>query len=56
MVEARSVLLLTIVAALALIGLLLTAASQNPVRQWPREGCSQPQATAEWNSDCVGAD
>jgi hypothetical protein len=54
MVEARSVLLLTAVAALALIGLLLLVVTQNPVRPWPGQECRQPPVEA--SSDCAAAD
>ena len=53
MVEARSVLLLSIVAVLALIGLLVMAVRQNPVQQWPGQECSD--APVGSSRDCVGA-
>jgi hypothetical protein len=53
MVEARSVLLMTIAAALALIGLLLMAVSQSPVQQWPRHDCREQPAAVGPSSDCV---
>jgi hypothetical protein len=56
MVEARSVLLLTIAAALALIGLLLMAASQSPVQQWPGHQCREVPAAVGPRSDCVPTD
>ncbi len=54
MVEARSVLLLTALAALTLIGLLLLVATQHPVQPWPGQDCRQPPV--ETSSDCANAD
>ncbi|MEO8328455.1 MAG: hypothetical protein ABI586_00495 [Candidatus Nanopelagicales bacterium] len=55
MVEARGVLIVTIVAVLSLLALLLTVASQHSLQPWPGQSCSSDHPDPTPSASCPNA-